>query len=65
MASNKKRRKSAKVANLNKHPRTGTFRHPDGDRRHRGKMTADEGLANKRAMQQFSAGPPPGRDEEE
>jgi hypothetical protein len=65
MASNKKRRKSAKVVNLNKHPRTGPFRHPDGDRRHRGKMTADEGLANKRAMQQFSASPPLGHDEEE
>jgi hypothetical protein len=65
MASEKGRRKAAKVANLKKYPRKGPFRHPDGDRRHRGGMTADEGLANKRAMQQFGAIPPVGKDEEE
>lgn len=33
MASDKKRRKAAKAAKPK--PKTGPFRHPDGDRRHR------------------------------
>ncbi|HVK19238.1 MAG TPA: hypothetical protein VM533_20055 [Fimbriiglobus sp.] len=34
MASDKKRRKAAKAAKQK--PQVGPFRHPDGDRRHRG-----------------------------
>jgi hypothetical protein len=65
VASPKKRRKANKLTHQKRHPRTGPFRHADGDRRRRGGMTADEGLANKRAMQQFGAIPPSMRDEEE
>jgi hypothetical protein len=63
MASNKKRRKAIKLTNKQKRPRTGPFRHPDGDRRHRGARTADQGIADKRAMQQFGACPPLGEEE--
>lgn len=62
MASGKKRRKAARQARKQQFPRTGQFRHPDGDRRHRGGMTAKEALANKKTMQQ---GGPLRLDEEE
>jgi hypothetical protein len=65
MASAKKRRKAAKLSKPKRDSHPSTFWHADGDRRHRGKMTADEALANKRAMQQFGASPPLARDEEE
>jgi hypothetical protein len=65
MASPKKRRKAIKLTRIDRQPNTGSFRHPDGDRRHRGGMTADQGVADKRAMQQFGAIPPSMRDEEE
>ncbi len=51
MASRKKQRKATRQARKAKTPRTGPFRHPDGDRRHRGEMTYEEGLALKRLMQ--------------
>jgi hypothetical protein len=40
MASDKKRRKAAKAAKQK--PQVGPFRHPDGDRRHRGLATRVE-----------------------
>lgn len=55
MASRKERRKDAKTAHERLKPTTGPFRHPDGDRRRRGGMTADQGIANKQEMQQFMA----------
>lgn len=55
MASKKKQRKAKQVAKKSELPRTGPFRHPDGDRRHRGSMTYEQGLAQKHAMQQFGA----------
>jgi hypothetical protein len=65
MASQKKRRKAIKLNREQKQPPTGPFRHKDGDRRHRGGLTADKALANKRAMQQLGAPLPRGSDEEE
>jgi hypothetical protein len=65
MASPKKRRKTLKLTNKDRRSRTGSFRHPDRDRRRRGGKTADQGVADKRAMQQFGAIPPSARDEEE
>ena len=55
MASGKKRRKTARQARKLNHPQTGPFRHPDGDRRHRGGMTYEEGLAIKKMLQQAGA----------
>lgn len=55
MASGKKRRKSSRQARKQQIPRTGPFRHPDGDRRHRGGMTYEQGLAIKQKMQQSGA----------
>jgi hypothetical protein len=65
VASPKKRRKANKLTRQQMHPRTGPFRHADGDRRRRGGQTADQAIAEKRAMQQFGAIPPSMRDEEE
>lgn len=51
MASNKKNRKRANAARkLITGPVT---RHPDGDRRRRGGLTADQALADKQARQSF------------
>ena len=47
MASDKKKRKLAKQKN----PRPKPAVHPDGDRRRRGGMTADQGVRDKRARQ--------------
>ncbi|HVK07437.1 MAG TPA: hypothetical protein VM597_01540 [Gemmataceae bacterium] len=47
MASGKQKRK------LTKKPRKPGAHHPDGDRRRRGGMTADQGTADKRARQAF------------
>ena len=57
MASFKKKRKDSKNApgRPAKPPAPGAFRHPDGDRRHRGGLTADQGVAEKQARQQFGA----------
>ncbi|MEO2091827.1 MAG: hypothetical protein ABGY75_20425 [Gemmataceae bacterium] len=57
MASDKKRRKQAK-AKKSPQPAGKPFRHPDGDRRRRGGPTADQGIANKKLMQQFEVAPP-------
>jgi hypothetical protein len=59
MASGKKRRKAAKLTKAQQHPRTGPFRHKDGDRRRRGGLTADQAIADKRLMQQLGAPIPP------
>ena len=54
MASDRKKR-----AKKSKHAtKTGEFRHKDGDRRHRGGLTADQGIRDKRARQSFSGGIP-------
>jgi hypothetical protein len=55
MASRKQRRKAARSARKQRRPQTGPFRHPDGDRRHRGAMRVEDAIAIKRAMQQFEA----------
>jgi len=57
MASFKKKRKDAKNAPYRpaKPTAPGAFRHPDGDRRWRGSYTADQGVTDKRARQQFGA----------
>jgi hypothetical protein len=55
MASKKKQRKARRQVKKAQLPRTGPFRHPDGDRRHRGSMSYEQGLAQKQAMQQFGA----------
>lgn len=64
MASDKKRRKSSRQARKQQLPRTGPFRHPDGDRRHRGAMTYEEGLAIKKMRQQTGAETPAEEEEE-
>lgn len=65
MASGKKRRKAAKLSKAQQQARTGPFRHKDGDRRHRGGMTYEQGLALKKAMQQIGAPVPHDPEEEE
>jgi hypothetical protein len=56
MASDKKRRKQAKL----KSPRPKPAVHPDGDRRHRGLgQAAKQAVADKRARQQFWGVPVP------
>jgi hypothetical protein len=50
MASGKNKRKAARQARKQKSPRTGPFRHPDGDRRHRGSMTYEQVMAIKRKL---------------
>ena len=47
MASGKQKRK------VSKKPRKPGAPHPDGDRRRRGGMTADQATADKRARQMF------------
>jgi len=65
MASDKQKRKAAKKPPVPGKP----FVHPDGDRRHRGGMTADQGMRDKRARQVFDGGVPedlpPPKDAEE
>jgi hypothetical protein len=53
MASAKKRRKQINLARRRQQVATGPFRHPDGDRRHRGGLTYEDGLARKQFLQQF------------
>jgi hypothetical protein len=65
MASPKKRRKAAKITRKQQQPRTGVFRHADGDRRRRGGQAYEQVAAEKRAMQQFGATPPVADGEEE
>ena len=55
MASDKRRRKAAK---LSKPKPTTPFRHRDGDRRRRGGPTADQAIKFKRAMQEGLIPPP-------
>jgi hypothetical protein len=47
MASNKQKRKQAKAG------KAKPAVHPDGDRRRRGGLTADQGIRDKRARQTF------------
>ena len=47
MASRKQKRKTSKK------PRLPGAAHPDGDRRWRGKMTADQGMGDKDARRTF------------
>jgi len=55
MASEKKRRKLIKIKNAPSKPTPG--RHPDGDRRRRGGITADQAAAEKIARRQFEGVP--------
>jgi hypothetical protein len=64
MASKKKQRKAKRQTKKALQPRTSPFRHPDGDRRHRGSMTYEQGIAIKRTMQQFGAECAPQHEEE-
>ena len=57
MASDKKRRKEVKAKQKATRP-AKPFVHPDGDRRRRGGLTADQGIADKRARQTFTGGVP-------
>jgi hypothetical protein len=57
MASNKKRRKQARAAKKANRPEGIPFRHPDGDRRHRG-HACEDAIRNKRLMQQFEVALP-------
>jgi hypothetical protein len=54
MASNKQKRKAARAAR----PRKPGAPHPDGDRRHRGGHTADQGIRDKKARREFPGVPP-------
>ena len=56
MANDKKRRKANKSKYAN--PKTGDFRHTDGDRRRRGGPTADQAIRNKKIRQTFTGGIP-------
>jgi len=56
VASGKKKRKAGRQARKLKNPQTGPFRHPDGDRRHRGKyMTYEQVMAFKKMQHQGEA----------
>jgi hypothetical protein len=39
-------------------PKTGAFRHPDGDRRHRGGPSAKDAIKHKKRMQELGGLPP-------
>lgn len=54
MASDQQKRKAAKKPAAPGQP----FVHPDGDRRRRGGMTADQGIRDKRARQLYAGGVP-------
>ena len=54
MASDKQKRKAMRAAR----PRKPGTPHPDGDRRHRGGYTADQGQKDKKARREFSGVPP-------
>jgi len=56
MASDKKPRKANKVKYTN--PKTGEFRHSDGDRRRRGGPIADQAIRDKKIRQSFTGGIP-------
>ena len=56
MASDKKPRKANKSKYAN--PKTGEFRHSDGDRRRRGGPTADQAIRDKKIRQTFNGGAP-------
>lgn len=58
------RDKKPKKANKGKYadPKTGEFRHTDGDRRHRGGAYAKDAIKHKRMMQE-QGGLPPDDDE--
>jgi hypothetical protein len=62
MASDKKRRKAAKTAKPK--PQAGPFRHPDGDRRHRGGQRVEDAIKDKERMRTlFGAVELPAEDE--
>jgi hypothetical protein len=63
MASDKKpgKAKNKKYAD----PKTGAFRHSDGDRRHRLGATAKDAIKHKRKMQELGGLPPESTDDAE
>ena len=56
MASDKKPRKANKSKYRN--PKTGEFRHTDGDRRRRGGPNVDQAIRDKKTRQTFTGGIP-------
>jgi hypothetical protein len=46
-------------------PKTGAFRHSDGDRRHRLGATAKDAIKHKKRMQELGGLPPEGEGDEE
>ncbi|MBA4192215.1 MAG: hypothetical protein C0467_29960 [Planctomycetaceae bacterium] len=56
MASDKKPRKANKGKYTN--PKTGEFRHTDGDRRRRGGPNVDQAIRDKKIRQSFTGGIP-------
>ena len=50
MASGKRKRKAERQVRKQLFPRTGPFRHPDGDRRRRGGMTYEQVMEMKRKL---------------
>ncbi len=56
MPSDKKPKKAIKSKYVD--PKTGQFRHSDGDRRHRGGASAKDAVKHKRRMQEQGGLPP-------
>lgn len=56
MASDKKPKKANKAKYTN--PKTGEFRHADGDRRRRGGPNVDQAIRDKKTRQVFNGGIP-------
>ena len=50
MASRKRKRKAERQTLKQRYPKTGPFRHPDGDRRRRGGMTYEQVMEIKRKL---------------
>ncbi len=56
MASDKKRKQAKKGKYTN--PKTGEFRHTDGDRRRRGGPNVEQAIRDKKTRQTFTGGIP-------
>ncbi len=64
MASGKRRRKEAKAAKKQQAP-AGPFRHPDGDRRHRGAQRVEDAIKDKEMLRLIGAVDLPEEEDEE
>ncbi len=58
MARDQKPKKATKSKYAD--PKTGQFRHADGDRRHRGGASAKQAVKNKKIIREFDGGVPVG-----